>query len=544
VDVTWICNGDGGLYWINLRTGIEQYVGLMDRIMTDITWAPDGKLYGADWVENKIWEINPLTAQTTLVTAIAGYDFSNAMTSDGNGNLFLVSRLAFAGNTFHVIKVNPSNGLVTVVANLTPTGLTSAGDLAFYNGLLYLACNNNILASINVNNGVINSSPIIGLPNGATIYGIVAKSDGTLYLSDIYHLYSLNITTMQANLYYTCTTPGIFIWGMANFNDYCLAPACNARVTILIESNPPYCNSPGVQLKANGTGINGAGTYKWTLPDGTTLSTQTITATKSGTYSVRYATVPDTCGWDDAVTLQIIKTPDAGLGPDKVLCTGAQLILLPSDTTDISSYLWQDGSINPQFQVTQPGLYWLQTSNICGSYRDSITVIPAAIAKVELGPLRELCLYDTLHLENLLDGPGYSYKWSNNSNGKSIIVSAAGLYWVDVTNICGTVRDSVIIAQKIDDCECSLYVPSAFTPNNDGKNDLLRTFSNCPVTGELSVYNRWGQLVFITNDLNKGWDGIYNGIPQHSAVFVYQIEYIYTFRPGRFYKKGTFVLVR
>ena len=72
----------------------------------------------------------------------------------------------------------------------------------------------------------------------------------------------------------------------------------------------------------------------------------------------------------------------------------------------------------------------------------------------------------------------------------------------------------------------------------------MKIFSNCGVTGELSIYNRWGQLVFQTKDLRKGWNGIYNNIPQTTGVYIYQVKYEYIFRPGSFHKNGTFVLIR
>jgi len=548
IDVVWIGDDNGDLFWINHQTHVETFIGNMGRSMTDITWAPDGNLYGVDWIENKIWKIDPTTAQVTLISNIPGYDFSNAMTSDGDGNLYLASRLANAGNTFHIIRFSLSTHTVTVVADLTPTFLTSAGDLAFYNGILFLACSGNILAKINPANGLITSNYILGLPGGANIYGIVVKADGTIYLSDINKLYSLNLSTMQASLYYSCTTQGLYIWGMANFNDYCFAPlaapVCNARVTIDILSNQPYCDNTGVLLTANGTGLTSGGVYKWTLPDGTNLPTQNITATKSGVYKVRYSTMPDTCGWQDSVVLQLASVPDSRLGPDTVLCMGNQITFTPTNTSTVTSYLWQDGSTNTQLSINQPGLYWVQTWNACGSFRDSVIVTQKIFAKVELGPNREVCQYDTLQLKNLLDGPGYSYTWSDHSSDKMMIVSAPGKYWVDVTNSCGKVSDTIIVLKKIDGCECSLFMPTGFTPNRDGKNETIRPFSNCPVTGQLLIYNRWGQLIYQTNDLQKGWSGFYNNTAQATGVYVYQISYKYTFRPGEFIKKGTFVLIR
>ena len=548
IDVVWIGDDNGDLFWVNHQTHVETFIGNMGRSMTDITWTPDGNLYGVDWIENKIWKIDPATAQVTFVSNIPGYDFSNAMTSDGDGNLYLASRLANAGNTFHIIRLNLATHTVTVVADLSTSSLSSAGDLAFYNSILFLACNGNILAKINPSTGSITSSPILGLPAGANIYGIVVKADGTIYLSDINKLYSLNVSSMQASLYYSCTTPNLYIWGMANFNDYCLsplaAPLCNARVTINILSSQPYCDDPGVSLKANGTGIITGGAYKWTLPDGTNLATQSITATKSGIYKVRYSTMPDTCGWQDSIILQITTAPDSKLGPDTVMCTGKQVTLTPNNISNVTSYLWQDGSTNVQLTISQPGLYWLQTWNACGAARDSIIVTQKSLAKVDLGSNREICQYDTLQLKNFWDGPGYSYLWNDHSTNKMMIVKEPGKYWLDVTNSCGKVSDTIIIQRKIDGCECSVFMPTGFTPNKDGKNETMRPFSNCPFTGQLLIYNRWGELVFQTNDLQKGWNGVYNSMMQATGVYVYQIIYNYTFRPGEFVKKGTFVLIR
>jgi gliding motility-associated-like protein len=547
IDVIWIGDDNGDLFWINHQTGVETFVGNMGRSMTDITWTPGGKLYGVDWIENKIWLIDPGTAQPTFISVIPGYDFSNALTSDGNGNLYLASRLMFTSNTFHIIKFNLVSGIVTVVADLTPTNLTSAGDLAFHDGTLHLTCTGNILASIDPSNSSITSRNILGLPGGANIYGIVVKANGTIYLSDINKLYSLNISTMQASLYYSCTTSSLYIWGMANFNDYCMAeaaPVCTANVTIDIASNQPYCSNPGILLKANGSGVIVGGTYKWTLPDGSILSTQDIIATNPGVYRVRYSTMPDTCGQEDSVRLEMTPVPAARLGSDTIICPGTQITFVPTNTVNVTSYLWQNGSTNSQLHVSEPGLYWLETSNICGSFRDSILVTPQFLANVDLGPARGLCSYDTLHVKNFLDAAGYSYSWSDNTTGKSMIVSGPGKYWVDVTNNCGRASDTIIVMEKIDGCECSLFVPSAFTPNGDGKNDLVKIFSNCPATGELLIYNRWGQLVYQTNDLQRGWNGIYHNVPQMAGVYVYYVTYKYVFRPENFTKKGTFVLIR
>ncbi|MBO9201893.1 MULTISPECIES: gliding motility-associated C-terminal domain-containing protein [Niastella] len=89
-----------------------------------------------------------------------------------------------------------------------------------------------------------------------------------------------------------------------------------------------------------------------------------------------------------------------------------------------------------------------------------------------------------------------------------------------------------------------LFVPTAFTPNNDGKNDLFKVIpTGLRTFGFLAIYNRWGQLVFRTTDYNKGWDGTFNGAKADAGSFVYIVQAIdYKGRPMN--RKGTFILIR
>ncbi len=119
---------------------------------------------------------------------------------------------------------------------------------------------------------------------------------------------------------------------------------------------------------------------------------------------------------------------------------------------------------------------------------------------------------------------GYSkYTWMNTSSPDSnYVVYQPGNYWVQVTNICGSAIDSVRVFEK---CDFPVYIPSGFTPNGDGLNDIFRVpdqNKNKLIT--LKIFNRWGQLVFETNTDNKGWDGKYKNQPQPPGTYVYFIE--------------------
>ena len=90
----------------------------------------------------------------------------------------------------------------------------------------------------------------------------------------------------------------------------------------------------------------------------------------------------------------------------------------------------------------------------------------------------------------------------------------------------------------------NLYVPSAFTPNGDGKNDVFRvsniTFQKLQ---EFRVFNRWGQEIFSTTDANKGWDGSWKGVPQDMGSYQYLIRVAY---PDGYIEtyKGNVTLIR
>jgi len=90
----------------------------------------------------------------------------------------------------------------------------------------------------------------------------------------------------------------------------------------------------------------------------------------------------------------------------------------------------------------------------------------------------------------------------------------------------------------------NLFVPSAFSPNGDGKNDVFRiTNLSFQRIMEFRVFNRWGQEIFSTNDHRTGWDGTWEGVPQEMGVYNYLIRVAY---PDGFVEtyKGETTLIR
>ena len=100
-----------------------------------------------------------------------------------------------------------------------------------------------------------------------------------------------------------------------------------------------------------------------------------------------------------------------------------------------------------------------------------------------------------------------------------------GTYTVIVSDSTGCTSTYITTINDLEiDCDYHIYLPNVFSPNGDGENDILYVRGKGVESITLTIYNRWGNKVFETNDMEIGWDGTYHGNDQGSAVFVYFIN--------------------
>lgn len=79
-----------------------------------------------------------------------------------------------------------------------------------------------------------------------------------------------------------------------------------------------------------------------------------------------------------------------------------------------------------------------------------------------------------------------------------------------------------------EDCACKIYVPNAFSPNEDGVNDIFQPYIGCPVSEyDFRVFNRWGHLVYESQNQEDGWNGEFKGQPAEASVYVYIVKVTY-----------------
>ena len=186
---------------------------------------------------------------------------------------------------------------------------------------------------------------------------------------------------------------------------------------------------------------------------------------------------------------------------------------------------------------TEAGVYTdhFRTPGGCDSVRTLILNVLAP-PKPDLGKDFVLCSGSRA---DITPGIFDSYRWQNGDSTSSFTVLRPDTYSVEVTNGCGSARGSV----KVGYSKCKVVFPTAFTPNGDGLNERFRALHTENVDGfSLSVYSRYGGLVFQTSDVNGSWDGKLNGKYVSSSFYVWVCHYQ---EGGQWVnEKGSVVLIR
>ncbi|MEN0006014.1 MAG: gliding motility-associated C-terminal domain-containing protein, partial [Bacteroidota bacterium] len=220
------------------------------------------------------------------------------------------------------------------------------------------------------------------------------------------------------------------------------------------------------------------------------------------------------------------------LGPDTFVCAGQPLVL--DATSADAEYAWSTGENTSQISVQQAGSYSVtvtQTTTSCVT-EDAVQISARALPEVTLPEDTSLCIGQTILLQ--ASDPMATHQWQDGSSGASFLVTTPGQYMLTSTNECGSRDASIQVV--IESCR-EVYLPNAFSPNNDGFND--RFF---PDHGDdilevtvLQIFDRWGNLHFENTNFPAGaalagWDGQVNGEDAATGVYVYLLECV--FRDG------------
>lgn len=320
---------------------------------------------------------------------------------------------------------------------------------------------------------------------------------------------------------------------------------CNTTITgSRIDTS--FCIGSGQLLVLN-KATPGAVSYLW--HNGTTSNRMFIGA--AGIYWV-HITLNDGSQIHDTIDVAFVDCSSTFTArTDTVICTTDIPYTINAERLGAISYQWNTGATDKQLFIQNSGTYSSTVSFGNGNkYIDS-----TIIAVVDCNPIifektdTSLCDGDILVLDATLVG-GISYRWSNGSTASQQLISSSGVYGVTITMTDNSIiSDQIIISYQDCNNDCNVFIPDAFTPNNDTHNDEFRlvVMGTCNISNyQLLIYNRWGQKVFESTDAQAGWNGNHGNQEQPRAVYMYTVKYTLDTPTGRQEKqhRGQITLLR
>lgn len=272
-----------------------------------------------------------------------------------------------------------------------------------------------------------------------------------------------------------------------------------------------------------------ATTYLWN----TGSTDPAIVADAPGLWWVR---ATHACGvFSDSIAILRQPILSSSLPPDTTFCVenGLYLSLPPG----MDTYEWSTGQTGAGITVYEPGTYYATGTYACGSLSDTIVVNAAPELSLDLPERLEVRLGDVVHLDPGLAGRDVRWvQWQPAAGvdcpscpAVTILPPATALYTLEVEDGFGCrAVESVYVAV---DKRIRIFVPDAFSPNDDGINDRLVLYAGAEVAQALvfRVFDRWGGLIFEqrnfeSNDESAGWNGTTRGKPAPAGVYIWQAE--------------------
>lgn len=289
--------------------------------------------------------------------------------------------------------------------------------------------------------------------------------------------------------------------------------------------------------------------YHWNGPAGFSSSMEDpfitpLNPSNSGLYSL-YVT-NGYCLSDTAdVYIHVDSIPYIIVTNNPTLCYGDSIVLFATGNASVTT--WSTGATGQFIEVspTATTLYWVSSYNVCGSTMQNIYVIVNPLPVVSNAGDVILVAGETIQLE---PGGGITYSW-HPSSGLSctdcfnpyLTLTEDQTYYLTVTdsNGCSNVTDLFVDVQEV----YTLYIPNAFTPDNDGLNDEFKVKGNNIAEFSMQIYTRLGDMIFETDNKDLGWNGKYKEKDVQPVVYVYNIYARFENGEERKYK-GSVTLVK
>jgi gliding motility-associated-like protein len=316
-----------------------------------------------------------------------------------------------------------------------------------------------------------------------------------------------------------------------------------------VVANQNYCvNQPSLPLSANATfPLN----WYTSATGGVSSSTPPTPSTSTAGVFNFYVSQSNGSCESPRVRIAVRVNPKPSLGSDKQLrlCAGAVANLTTQYNTGSLTTQWsfQGSPVYNPTQINQSGLYQLIATNSNGcsdTAMVNVSIQPPVIANA--GP-DDNAVFNQPYI--LTGSGGTYYSWSpanlvsnpSSPNPTTTLTSDQSFVLTVRDDIGCTDRDTVFLRVLNGP---TFYIPNAFTPNGDGLNDVFRpTYVGIQKLDYFRIFNRFGEKVFETAEIGKGWDGTYKGIKQPLGNYVYVVRGVDMHGKEKVYE-GNMLLIR
>lgn len=361
---------------------------------------------------------------------------------------------------------------------------------------------------------------------------------------------------------HTYTNAGSYDVQLIAYTSFC-ADTSNRTVIIYPLPVPSFSANDvclgDVTVFQNNSSINtgSINAWNWNLGDGNFSNLQQLTHAYSthGNYTVQLIATSDFgCVDSFSSPVTVFPLPDATY-TSTIACYGENngaVSLNPFGSVSPYTVNWSNGDIGYNLSNASAAVYGFTVTdaNNC-TFASSATVqqqpYPVILTvddtiEIDLGESA------TIHVSGNYD-PYLTYQWTpsdllgcTDCQSNTIDPLENISYNISATDTIGCKATATVFV--LVNPEHIVFVPNVFTPNGDGANDEFLVFSKAVKQFELQLFNRWGEKVFETNDLNSGWDGVYKGEIQPPGVYVYNLNIVYLDNYTRNGLKGSVTLLR
>lgn len=486
------------------------------------------------------------------------------------GDTIVLSVVSSAGNTFATYSWAPAGLIVAGASTANPLAVVTSATTFTVTVTTQQNCTfiDSVLVTVTGGANVVADFDLP--PSGCVPYTAQFTNSSTAGTNAIYEWsFGDGGTSSQLNPQHTYQTGGLYdITLIVRDNNSCNKADTITRQLVLLSDStfslPPTTVCSGSSVQIGFVASDTVLTFQW-QPAATLSNSNTSNPVATPAGTTIYLLVVSNGICSDSIYQQVNVVRDTLFaGSDTLACAGSILRLSASHSNGAIAlqYNWSpdanivsgDTTAVPVVTITQPTTFVVTATNAFGCiYIDSVSVAPFAtqpdvIASADPDTIR---FGQTSQL--LADSTNASWlMWMPDStlSALNIVDPVASprrsqYYIVEVRdeNNCAK-TDTVWIYIEATPCEqSSVYVPNAFSPNADGKNDVLYVRANNVTQLYFAVYDRWGQRMFETRDIAKGWDGTFKGKQIDPAVFGWYAEGLCD-GGKKFELKGNVTLIR